>query len=391
MTIEIKVPTLGESITEATVAKWLKKEGDTFATDEPLVEIETDKITLEVSAPSSGVLEKIYVNEGKDIKVGGILGTISEKDLEVQEISKIENNNIKNLSKSENLKKISPTAKKLIKENELNILSVSETFKEGILNKSDVIKHIENKKHNKEQEDDSINAKKNEEVVPMSNIRKRISSRLKLAQNTSAILTTFNEVDMTNIINVRENKKESFYENYGVKLGYMSFFVKAVLNALKEFPAVNAEIREENIIYKNYFNIGIAVGSETGLVVPVLKNADKMNFGEIEINISKLNVKAKEGKLSIEDLSDGTFTISNGGVYGSMLSTPIVNYPQSGILGMHNIQKRALVINDKVEIRSAMYLAFSYDHRIIDGREAVSFLILIKKLLEDPSEIILNL
>ena len=208
MTIEIKVPTLGESITEATVAKWLKKEGDTFATDEPLVEIETDKITLEVSAPSSGVLEKIYVNEGKDIKVGGILGTISEKELEVQEISKIENNNIKNLSKSENLKKISPTAKKLIKENELNILSVSETFKEGILNKSDVIKHIENKKHNKEQEDDSINAKKNEEVVPMSNIRKRISSRLKLAQNTSAILTTFNEVDMTNIINVRENKKD---------------------------------------------------------------------------------------------------------------------------------------------------------------------------------------
>ncbi len=390
MTIEIKVPTLGESITEATVAKWLKKEGDTFATDEPLVEIETDKITLEVSAPSSGILKKIHVNEGKDIKVGGILGTISEQDLEIKEISKIENNK-KSLFKSPNFNKISPTAKKLIKENELNISDVSETVKDEILNKSDVIKYIENQKQNKKVENNKTNTKETEEIVPMSNIRKTISSRLKLAQNTSAILTTFNEIDMTNIINVRENKKESFFENYGVKLGYMSFFVKAVVNALKEFPAINAEIREENIIYKNYFNIGIAVGSESGLVVPVLKNADKMNFGEIEITISKLNSKAKEGKLSIDDLSDGTFTISNGGVYGSMLSTPIINYPQSGILGMHNIQKRALVINNKVEVRSAMYLAFSYDHRIIDGREAVSFLVLIKKLLEDPSEIILNL
>ena len=405
MSIEIKVPALGESITEATVAKWLKSEGESFEIDEPLVEIETDKITLEVSAPSSGVLKKIQVNEGSDVKVGGVLGVIDENKKNEEKIL----NNEKNLLDSEkkdllntkekeiiskkipkNIKKsnlISPSVKKIIAENNIDLSEIISSRDDGRITKGDVLNHIElNSKNTNVKNELQV-----EESVPMSRIRKTISIKLKNAQNTAAILTTFNEVDMSNIIKVREAKKVSFEKNNGIKLGYMSFFVKAVTDALKEFPAVNAEIRDEKIVYKNYFNIGIAVGSEKGLVVPVLKNADKLSFTEIEKKIITLSSKAKNGKLSIEDLSDGTFTISNGGIYGSMLSTPIINYPQSGILGMHNIKKRALVVEDKIEIRPVMYLAFSYDHRLIDGREAVSFLVLIKKLLEDPSKIILNI
>jgi len=397
MSVEIKVPTLGESITEATVAKWLKKEGESFQIDEPLVEIETDKITLEVSAPSSGVLEKIQVVEGKDVKVGGILGIINEsiKQASTDNIKKNSEEEVNYITKNNNLKISedslyhSPSVKKLIKENNLDENKIPSSGKDGRITKGDVINYMDS---------DNVDLNKNinkssdlEEIVPMSKIRRTIASRLKESQNTAAILTTFNEVNMSEIIKIRTMKQESFQKQYGVKLGFMSFFVKAVLESLKEFPAINAEIKDENIIYKNYFHIGIAVGTENGLVVPVLKNADKLNFGQTEKRIVEMSVKAKDGKLSMDDLSDGTFTISNGGIYGSMLSTPILNKPQSGILGMHNIQKRAVVINDEIVIRPMMYLAFSYDHRLIDGKEAVTFLVLIKELLEDPSKIILGI
>ena len=409
MSIEIKVPSLGESITEATVSKWMKKEGESFQVDEPLVEIETEKITLEVSAPTSGTLEKIKANEGIDVKVGGILGLINETSItdnkekinENKIISKEEKQTTNENSINKNKHKIdknfdfesklSPSAKKIIQENNIDVEKIIISREDGRITKEDVIKYLDNinlKEINRKIKKDKS---KLEEIVKMSNIRKTIAYRLKEAQNTAAILTTFNEVDMSEIIKVRKLKKDSFNENYGVKLGYMSFFVKAVLSALKEFPAVNAEIKDENIIYKNYYHVGIAVGTENGLVVPIIKNADELNFGEIEKKIIELSVKAREGKLTMPDLSDGTFTISNGGIYGSMLSTPILNSPQSGILGMHNIQKRAVVIDDKIEIRPMMYLAFSYDHRIIDGKEAVTFLVKVKESLENPSKIILGI
>ena len=400
MSVEIKVPTLGESITEATVLKWLKKEGDNFVIDEPLVEIETDKITLEVSAPSSGILKSIKIPEGKNVEVGGVLGLINESSVKNNLSEQNHEKNFKeeinqsidkkpNLNKIQEMEQISPSVKKLIKENNLDISNIVSSREDRRITKSDVLNYIELKNNSKNI--NTFDKTSNEEIVPMSKIRQTISLRLKEAQNTAAILTTFNELDMSEIIKVRTAKKDSFYEQYGVKLGYMSFFVKAVVNALKEYPAVNAEIKDTNIIYKNYYHIGIAVGTENGLVVPVIKNAENLNFGEIEKKISELSIKAHEGKLSMKDLSDGTFTISNGGIYGSMLSTPILNRPQSGILGMHNIQKRPLVVDDKISIRPVMYLAFSYDHRIIDGKEAVSFLVLIKKMLEDPSEIILGI
>ena len=280
--------------------------------------------------------------------------------------------------------KLSPSVKKLIEENNLNAESISPSRSDGRLTKEDVFNFINNPTAK------STPSKEREEVVKMSKIRKTIATRLKESQNTAAILTTFNEVDMSEIMKVRESKKEDFMERYNVKLGFMSFFVKAVVSSLQEFPAVNAEIRDENIIYKNHFDIGIAVGTEKGLVVPVLKDADTMTFGDIEQNIVELSTKAKEGSLTMDDLTGGTFTISNGGVYGSMLSTPIINRPQSGILGMHNIQKRAVVVDDEIVIRPIMYLAFSYDHRIIDGKESVGFLVSIKNLLENPSKLILG-
>ena len=399
MSTELIVPTLGESITEATVSKWLKKIGEPFEIDEPLVEIETDKITVEVPAPSAGVLSKIKVKEGKDVSIGGVLGIISESDgttppkekkqsqtkvvKEDTTKTKPDPNNQSNLKKDS---KLSPSVKKILEENNLDSSKVNSSREDGRLTKADVMEHLNNPSKNNKK-----TTVEREKIVPMSKIRRTIATRLKEAQNTAAILTTFNEVDMSEIIKVREAKKEDFMERYDVKLGFMSFFVKASVMALQEFSAVNAEIRDENIVYKNHFDIGIAVGTEKGLVVPVLKNADKMTFGDIEKQIVELSTKAKEGTLTMDDLSGGTFTISNGGVYGSMLSTPIINYPQSGILGMHNIIKRAVVVDDEIVIRPMMYLAFSYDHRIIDGKESVGFLVKLKELLESPSAIVLGI
>ena len=395
--MELIVPTLGESITEATVSKWLKKVGDSFEADEPLVEIETDKITVEVPAPSAGSISEIKVEEGADVNIGGVLallgdkkptnGSASSEKLQTKEAlkeePKIEKEIIPSSTNQDNAK-LSPSVKKLIDENNSRADSISPSRSDGRLTKEDVFNFINNPTAK------STPSKEKEEVVKMSKIRKTIATRLKESQNTAAILTTFNEVDMSEIMKVRESKKEDFMERYNVKLGFMSFFVKAVVSSLQEFPAVNAEIRDENIIYKNHFDIGIAVGTEKGLVVPVLKDADTMTFGDIEQNIVELSTKAKEGSLTMDDLTGGTFTISNGGVYGSMLSTPIINRPQSGILGMHNIQKRAVVVDDEIVIRPMMYLAFSYDHRIIDGKESVGFLVSIKNLLENPSKLILG-
>ena len=393
MSFKLIVPTLGESITEATVSKWLKKIGDPFEIDEPLVEIETDKITVEVPAPSAGVISEIKVQEGKDISVGGVLAIITKSDeVKTDKEKKPEKENYEHIIKQEilptnskNKKKLSPSVKKIIDENDLNPNKIQSSRDDGRLTKGDIIDHLENSVSKNSISD------KLEEIVPMSKIRRTIATRLKEAQNTAAILTTFNEIDMSEIIKVRDTKKEDFMKRNGVKLGFMSFFVKACVIALKEFSAVNAEIKDENIIFKNHYDIGIAVGTEKGLVVPVLKNADQMSFGDIEKKIAELSTKAKEGKLTIEDLSGGTFTISNGGVYGSMLSTPIINRPQSGILGMHNIVKRPFVVKDEILIRPIMYVAFSYDHRIIDGKESVGFLIKIKESLENPSSLILGI
>jgi len=393
--MELIVPTLGESITEATVSKWLKKVGDSFEADEPLVEIETDKITVEVPAPSAGSISEIKVEEGADVNIGGVLALLGDKKTtngsseKVQtkeapiEAPKAEKVSTPPSTNQDNTK-LSPSVKKLIAENNLSVDKISSSRSDGRLTKEDVFNFMNNPSAK------TTSSKEREELVKMSKIRKTIATRLKESQNTAAILTTFNEVDMSEIMKVRESKKEDFMERYNVKLGFMSFFVKAVVSSLQEFPAVNAEIRDENIIYKNHFDIGIAVGTEKGLVVPVLKDADSMTFGDIEQNIVELSTKAKEGSLTMDDLTGGTFTISNGGVYGSMLSTPIINRPQSGILGMHNIQKRAVVVDDEIVIRPMMYLAFSYDHRIIDGKESVGFLVSIKNLLENPSKLILG-
>ena len=399
MSVELIVPILGESITEATVTKWLKKIGESFEVDESLVEIETDKITVEVPAPRAGVLSEIKVKEGNDVNIGGVLGIIGESDgvtpskekkqlqeevvKEEKTKTKPDQNNQNNLKKDS---KLSPSVKKILEESNLDSSKVKSSREDGRLTKADVMEHLKNLSQNNKK-----STVEREKIVPMSKIRRTIATRLKEAQNTAAILTTFNEVDMSEIIKVREAKKEDFIGRYDVKLGFMSFFVKASVMALQEFSAVNAEIRDENIIYKNHFDIGIAVGTEKGLVVPVLKNADKMTFGDIEKQIIELSTKAKEGTLTMDDLSGGTFTISNGGVYGSMLSTPIINYPQSGILGMHNIIKRAVVVDDEIVIRPMMYLAFSYDHRIIDGKESVGFLVKLKELLESPSAIVLGI
>ena len=399
MSIELIVPTLGESITEATVSKWLKKVGESFEVDEPLVEIETDKITVEVPAPSAGVLSEITVQEGKDVNIGGVLGIIgdaaeitSSKENESSEPKVVKGErkesktkSTKNVNLESNIK-LSPSVKKILEENNLNASQIKASRDDGRLVKADVMEHLKNPLKNTKKSNE-----RREEIVPMSKIRRTIATRLKEAQNTAAILTTFNEVDMSEIIKVREAKKEDFMKRYDVKLGFMSFFVKASVTALQEYSAVNAEIRDDNIVYKNHFDIGIAVGTEKGLVVPVLKNADEMTFGDIEKQIVELSSKAKKGALTMDDLSGGTFTISNGGVYGSMLSTPIINRPQSGILGMHNILKRAVVVDDEIVIRPMMYLAFSYDHRIIDGKESVGFLIKVKEILENPSTIILGM
>ena len=351
--MDIIVPTLGESIVEATVSKWLRKEGDYVEIDEPIVELETDKVTLEVPASMEGLIEKIDISEGETVEVGQVLGSIKKAD-----------------------KKPSPVEKK-----ETQIKEISEKTPNEIKEVSIVNTNVSNK--------NNVNFKE-EERVPMSRLRKAIAKRLKDAQNNAAMLTTYNEVDMTEVMKIRTNFQPMFEKKHSVKLGFMSFFVKAVIESLREFPAVNAEINNDEIVYKNYYNIGVAVGTTEGLVVPVLKNAENMSFPEIEKNIVNFGSKARDGSLTISDMSDGTFTISNGGIYGSLMSSPILNPPQSGILGMHKIQKRPVAIGDNIELRPMMYLALSYDHRIIDGREAVSFLVRVKENIENPQRILIG-
>ena len=354
--MDVLVPVLGESVVEATVSKWIKKQGEFVEVDEPIVELETDKVTLEVPAAVSGILDNLAVSEGDTVEVGALLAIIvaGEKTDE----------NSKPTPKQEN-KKVEEQTIKLEKVENKQINIKPEVVREAVNNTL-------------------------EERVPMSRLRQAIARRLKEAQNTAAMLTTYNEVDMTALMEMRKNYQDSFEKKNGVRLGYMSFFVKASIDALSQFPAVNAEIDGNDIVYKNYYNIGVAVGTSQGLVVPVLKDADKMSFGETELNIANFGKKAKEGSLGITDMAGGTFTISNGGVYGSLMSSPILNPPQSGILGMHKIQKRPVAINDIIEIRPMMYLALSYDHRIIDGREAVSFLVRIKEIIEDPRRLVVG-
>ena len=408
MSAPILVPTLGESVTEATVAKWLKKSGDTVNEDEPIIELETDKVSVEVTSPKTGVITEITVREGQTVEVGAQLGLIGEsgakvatqpEESEKPKIEKIEvEQEIKPKPKKEKEEKViqlnverksepSPAAKRIIEENKIDISSVHGTGRRGQILKSDLIGLMGVNPGL----DKKFQEKGPEERVKMSRLRATIAKRLKEAQNTAAMLTTFNEIDMSMIMQIRKDNKDEFEKMYGVKLGFMSFFVKACVNALQTFTAVNAEIQGEEIVYKNYYNIGVAVGTDKGLVVPVVRGADQMSFADIEKEIITLGGKARNGQLSIDELQGGTFTITNGGIYGSMLSTPILNPPQSGVLGMHNIVQRPIVIDGKIEIRPMMYLALSYDHRIIDGKEAVSFLVRVKEILEDPRRLFLNL
>jgi 2-oxoglutarate dehydrogenase E2 component (dihydrolipoamide succinyltransferase) len=459
MSNEILVPSLGESVTEATVSKWLKQKGEKVDSDEPLVELETDKVNVEVPSPVSGVLSSITAKEGDTVEVGTLLGVVSEgkstsiktktKTIEQEDtvaeasdqkpyippkkVKEKENNiNVKNsedeetlvlLDEKKNVNKIkpliletlvetdmsenknlieeekekfippkkknnlSPSVRKIIEEQNIDISNVQGTGKEGRISKGDLINLMgSTPEPSKRKETHGV-----EERVKMTRLRLTIAKRLKEAQDSAAMLTTFNEVDMQAIIQARENHQEDFQRKYSVKLGFMSFFVKASVVALKNFPAVNAEIQGDHIIYKNYYNISIAIGTDRGLVVPVLKKADELSFADIERNIFSLSEKAKKGKITINDLQGGTFTISNGGIYGSMLSTPILNPPQTGILGMHNIVDRAVVKDGNIVIRPIMYLALSYDHRIIDGKEAVSFLKTMKECLEEPRRLFLDI
>tara|TARA_Y100000590_G_scaffold18929_1_gene22467 strand:- start:4850 stop:6151 length:1302 start_codon:yes stop_codon:yes gene_type:complete len=433
MVEKIIVPALGESISEATVVKWLKNKGETVETDEPIVELETDKVNLEVPSPIDGILSEINANDGQVVEVGAILGAVSEgksttvkKDIpkikpkEKTEKKKIKNNNLelfeKNVivlensvpsekkeeqplilnkeivSESKKVSKksseaLSPAVRKIVEEKKIDIKNIQGSGKDGRIVKGDLIDLMEVAP----KPSDRKVKYGQEERIKMTRLRMTIAKRLKQAQETAAILTTFNEVDMSKIIQMRLDHQEDFKQRFGIKLGFMSFFVKACIVGLKNFPAINAEIENEDIVYKNYYNIGFAVGTDRGLVVPVLKNADELSFAEIEKNIKTISEKARDGKLIVDDLQGGTFTISNGGVYGSMLSTPILNSPQSGVLGMHNVVERPVVVNGEIKIKPIMYLALSYDHRIIDGKDSVSFLKCIKENLEDPRRLFLDL
>ena len=437
MSEKILVPVLGESITEATVAKWLKQEGDTVEADEAIVELETDKVNLEVPSPIDGVLSEINSKDGETVEVGALLGSISQNgvqstekkiitkieprklennviNLEVKKetpkvfkepeeedpliltnevkeetplILKSENNEDKPESSNKNKEILSPSVRKIVVENKIDLEKVRGSGKEGRILKGDLISMMG---ENPQPSERKIKYGQ-EERIKMSRLRQTIAKRLKQAQENAALLTTFNEVDMTSIMEMRKENQEDFQSRYGIKLGFMSFFVKACVAALKTFPSVNAEIDGDEIIYKNYYNMSFAVGTEKGLVVPVLRDADQLSFADIEKNIKTISEKARDGKITIEDLQGGTFTISNGGVYGSMLSTPILNLPQSGVLGMHNIVERPMVVDGEIKIRPIMYLALSYDHRIIDGKESVSFLKMVKENLEDPRRLFLNI
>ena len=446
MSEKILVPALGESITEATVSKWLKKVGDQVEVDEAIVELETDKVNLEVPSPISGTLSEINSKDGDTVEVGAVLGSVLDGKLKIeknesskQEISddtisegseKEENTNVINLDVDKKSKKklddisvmreqepmelldevneepllltdevqitktskvnpviLSPAVRKIAVENNINVEKVKGTGRDGRILKGDLLSLMGAKPQ--------ANQRKiqhgEEERIKMTRLRQTIAKRLKQAQENAAMLTTFNEVDMSGIMTMRKDNQDDFKSRYGIKLGLMSFFVKACVVGLKLFPAINAEIEGEDIIYKNYYNISFAVGTDKGLVVPVLRNADEMSFADIEKEIKRLSEKANSGNLSIEDLQGGTFTISNGGVYGSMLSTPILNPPQSGVLGMHNIVERPVNVNGEIKIKPIMYLALSYDHRIIDGKESVTFLKTVKESLEDPRRLFLNI
>ena len=435
MNEKIVVPALGESVTEATIAKWLKSVGDTVEVDEPIVELETDKVNLEVPSPVSGTIGDIKHKDGEVVEVGAVLGSIQANGNEtVQEIKKIEPDvkieqvkdppekkvekiveEVKPLeleeevedetsleeeplvlteeiptngSRKNNLSNtLSPSVRKIVAENKIDLKSIQGSGKDGQVLKGDLINLMSKSPKPSERK---IKFGQ-EERIKMSRLRQTIAKRLKQAQENAALLTTFNEVDMSNVIKMRKDYQDDFLKKYGVKLGFMSFFVKASIEALKLFPAVNAEIDGEEIVYKNYYNISFAVATDKGLVVPVLKNADEMSFAQIEKEIKTISEKARDGKLNIEDLQGGTFTISNGGVYGSMLSTPILNLPQSGVLGMHNIVDRPVVVDGGIKVRPVMYLALSYDHRIIDGKDSVSFLKLIKEKLENPEKLFLEI
>ena len=400
MAVNIIVPSLGESVTEATIAKWHKKVGEQIRIDELLIELETDKITLEVNAPASGTISEIKFNEGDVVAVGDTLGLLEEGEVS-QEVVKNDdesenasiNTNINSQPVQNDAAKeqiFSPAASKIASENNIQNIE-NPTGKDGRVTKGDVISAISNPQPQDQTSVVTQSQDQLEERVKMTRLRKTIAKRLKDSQNTAAILSTFNEVDMSAVIKCRKNYQESFKEKHGVKLGFMSFFVKAVVAALKEIPAVNAEIDGDYLVYKNYYNIGVAVGTEQGLVVPVVKNADKMSHAEIEKNIVSLGKKARDGKLAMSDMQGGTFSITNGGIYGSLLSTPIINPPQSGILGMHNIVERPMAISGEVVIRPMMYIALSYDHRIIDGSEAVTFLRRVKEMVETPEKLLFNL
>ena len=397
MTIELLVPALGESVVEATVAKWMKSSGDTINADEPIVELETEKVTLEVPSPISGVLEEIVANEGDNVEVGALLGIISDSLNDVQppnnsnQEKKLEENSSNTHTSIEKKNShLSPAVKRIVTENDLNPAEITPSGKDGLITKSDALNKVENQDLPTQLQSHD-NRSPQEERVPMSRLRKVVAKRLKEAQNTAAMLTTFNEVDMSSVMSLRSEYKDDFEKEHKIRLGFMGMFVKASIAALKTYPAVNAEINGDDIVYKNYNNIGVAVGTPQGLVVPVIKNAQNLSLSEIEKSINDMGQRAKDGKIGMDELSGGTFTISNGGVFGSLMSTPILNPPQSGILGMHKIQKRPVAIDDNIEIRPMMYLAFSYDHRIIDGREAVSFLVKIKEIIEDPRRLILDI
>ena len=426
MATDILVPTLGESVTEATIAQWLKKPGEAVAVDEPLVELETDKVTLEVNASAAGVLAEVLAQEGDNVEVGALLGRIAEGEAAPAsapaEAAKAEP------AKAEPAPKaappvaaavaLSPAVRKLVEDNRLDPTQIPGTGKGGRIIKEDVLAALEARTAapvaapagavpvtvpvattpaaaalvtTPVPTAPAAEAGPREERVRMTRLRKRIAERLKEAQNTAAMLTTFNEADMTAVMALRAQYRDSFEKKHGVRLGFMSFFTKAAVAALKELPAVNAEIDGDDIVYKNHYDIGIAVGTPQGLVVPVIRDADRLGFAEIEKTIGALGRKARDGKLSIEEMTGGTFTITNGGVYGSLMSTPILNPPQSGILGMHKIQERPMAVDGEVRVRPMMYLALSYDHRTVDGREAVTFLVRIKDYIEDPQRLLIDM
>ena len=395
MTVQIVVPPLGESVSEATIAKWHKKAGEAVKVDELLVELETDKVTLEVNAPASGVLAEIKTPEGTSVSVGAALGSIKEGAVASAVSSQPAVQSTSSVSTAPQPQKqvanspiMAPSAAKIVAERGIDANSIIGSGKDGRITKGDVISPTPKATPAPQIiVDNSVREKR----VKMTRLRKTIADRLKESQNTAAILTTFNEVDMSEAMRIRKDYQDRFVEKHGVKLGFMSFFVKAVVNALKDVPAVNAEIDGDEIVYKNYYDLGIAVGTENGLVVPVLRDADKLSFADVEKNITGLGKKARDGKLTMADMSGATFSITNGGIYGSLMSTPIINPPQSGILGMHNIVERPMAVNGQVVIRPMMYIALSYDHRIIDGREAVTFLVRIKQMIEQPEKLLFDL